>query len=144
MAPTDVIRRILPYSTAAVVIAAAYAGWVMYSRYTGARAAERNAEKRTLEHDIVAGGQIQAQFGDELKILNFAADTAVTHPGGRVLLCYGVANAVSLKIEPEIEPLKPAMTRCIEAFPKKTTTYTLTAADASGHLVNAALTINVK
>jgi len=140
MAPTDVIRRILPYSTAAVLGAAIYAGWVMYSRYTEARVAQHRAEQHVLDHDIQAGRQIETQFGDELKILNFAADTAVTHRGGRVLLCYGVANAVSVKIE----PLKPAVTKCVEAFPKKTTTYTLTAVDTNGHSADAALTINVK
>ena len=126
MAAADVVRRLLPYTTAAVIAAAVYAGWVMYSRYSAARQAEQLFEEQTRERTIEAGRQIKRQFGgDELKILSFTADKTVTSPGGRVLLCYSVSNAVSVKIEPEIEPLKPAVSRCIEAFPKRTTTYVL-------------------
>jgi hypothetical protein len=44
MAATDVIRRLLPYSTLALLIAAAYAGWILYSRYRDARDAEERIE----------------------------------------------------------------------------------------------------
>jgi len=145
MAAVEIVRRLLPYTTAAVIAAAVYAGWAMYSRYSAARRAQERLEKQTRERAIEAGKQIERQFGgDDLKILSFSADRKVTSPGDRVLLCYGVSNAVSVKIEPEIEPIKPAVSRCIEAFPKRTTTYVLTAADAAGHTQRAALGITVQ
>lgn len=144
MAAADIIRRLLPYSTVALILAAGYTGRVMFTRYSNARQAERRIEDQTRERQIEAGKQIDRQFGgDRLKILNFSADTGVTHPGGRVLLCYGVANAAAVKIEPEVEPIKPAVTRCVEVFPKKTRTYTLTASDNQGHTESASLMIMV-
>ena len=144
MAATDVIRRLIPYSSAALIIAAIYSGYIMYTRYSG-KTAEQRLEEQNRERDVKAGAQIVRQYGgDELKILNFAADTRVTKPGGRVLLCFGVANAVGVKIEPEVGPLKPALTRCVETFPKKSTTYTLTAVDGNGKKASASLAIDVR
>jgi len=145
MAAADVVRRLLPYTTAAVIAAAVYAGWVMYSRYSAARQAHQRLEEQNRKRAVEAGRQIERQFGgDELKILSFSADRKVTSPGDRVLLCYGVSNAVSVKIEPEIEPIKPAVSRCIEAFPKRTTKYTLTAVDARGNAVRSSLTVGIR
>jgi len=61
-----------------------------------------------------------------------------------VVMCYGVSNAVQVKIEPEVEPIKPALSHCLEVFPKKTTTYTLKADDAKGNSKSASLTIKVR
>jgi hypothetical protein len=144
MAPVELIRRVLPYTTAAVVVAALYSGWIMYSRYSAASEAVQRVEQQNRRREIENGRQIESYLGDELKILSFAADKAVTTPGGRILLCYGVANAASVKIEPELEPVRPAVTHCLEAFPKRTTTYTLTATDANGKLVDASLQIAVR
>ena len=67
-----------------------------------------------------------------------------TAPGGGVLMCYGVSNATKLRIEPDVEPVKPAITHCLEIFPKKTTTYTLTAEDDRGNSKTASLTVRIR
>ena len=59
-------------------------------------------------------------------------------------MCYGVSNATAVKIEPGVEPIKPALSHCLEVFPKKTTTYTLKAEDAKGNSKSASLTITVR
>jgi len=76
--------------------------------------------------------------------LSFAADPGVVRPGGSVLLCYGVANASTAKMEPPVEGVRLAFTHCVEAFPRKTTSYTLTAGDKSGKTVSASLTVAVR
>ncbi|HEY7335820.1 MAG TPA: hypothetical protein VH639_13115 [Bryobacteraceae bacterium] len=144
MAATDVIRKILPYSTLAVGLAMVYTSWVMYSRYRDAREQEQRIEKAKHDRVIEEGRQVSQVLGDDLRILSFSADEAAVRPGERVLLCYGVSNATTVKIEPGIEPLRPAVTHCLEAFPRKTTTYTLTAGDKSNHNVSASLTVTVK
>jgi len=60
------------------------------------------------------------------------------------VLCYGVSNAVQVKIEPGVEPIKPAISHCLNVFPMKTTTYELSAEDAQGNTKSAALTIKVR
>lgn len=144
MAATDVIRKVLPYSTLAVAIAAGYSGWIMYTRYRDAREAEERIEKTKRDRAIEAGRWVNDVVGDEVKILSFAADPGAVRPGGSVLLCYGVANATTVKIEPEVEGVRPAFTHCVETFPRKTTTYKLTAADGKGHTVSASLTVAVR
>lgn len=144
MAATDVIRKVLPYSMLAVAVAAAYSGWIMYSRFRDAREAEERIEKRKRDRAIEQGRWVSSVVGDEVKILSFAADPGVVRPGGSVLLCYGVANASTVTIEPKVEGVRPAFTHCVETFPRKTTSYTLTAADGQGRTVSASLTVAVR
>jgi hypothetical protein len=137
----SLLRRSLPYTTAAVVIAAIYSGATMYSRYRDAK----DVEQRFRESKEAADRRVvDAYGGDRLTILTFAAEPAVVAPGGRVLLCYGVNNATTVKIEPDVPPIKPAVTHCVEAFPKRTTRYTLTAEDAKGNRKEQGLTIQVR
>jgi hypothetical protein len=55
-----------------------------------------------------------------------------------------VNNATHVTIDPVSEPLRPAITHCLEVFPKKTTTYTLTASDDNGNTKSGALTVRVR
>jgi hypothetical protein len=136
------LRRILPYTSFLVVLAALYAAWTFYSRRQSAEEAQHQAREQRIEADQ----KTVARFGgDQLKILGFnAAASGEVPAGSRVVMCYGVSNAVEVKIEPEVEPIKPALSHCLEVFPKKSTRYTLTAIDAKGSSKSASLTINVR
>ena len=135
------LRRFLPYTAVLTVFAALYAGWTLYSRYQGAAEAERQSQQKQVEADQ----KTVARFGgDQLTLLGFNAAKGEVSPGGRVVLCYGVSNAVQVRIEPGVEPIKPAISHCLEVFPKKTTTYTLKAEDAKGNTKSASLTIWVR
>jgi hypothetical protein len=135
------IRRLLPYTTAAVVLAILWTGWTLYSRHESAREAELETQQKQAE----ANQKLVAAFGgDQLTILGFAADLSHVSAGGRVLMCYGVSNAAKVSIDPGIEPIKPALSHCLEVFPRKTTTYTLKAEDAKGNSQSKTLTISVR
>ena len=135
------LRRLLPYTTVLTILAALYAGWTLYSRHQSAAEAERQSQQKQAD----AERKIVAAFGgDQLTILGFNAAKGEVAPGGRVVLCYGVSNATQVKIEPGVEPVKPAVSHCLEVFPKKTTTYTLKADDANGNSKSASLTIRVR
>ena len=123
-------------------MAALYAGWTFYSRRQSAIEAERQAQREQIE----ANQRIVARLGgDQLKILGFNAAAAGEVPSGsRVVMCYGVSNAVEVKIEPDVEPIKLALSHCLEVFPKQTTRYTLTAKDGQGNSKSASLTIRVR
>ena len=68
-----------------------------------------------------------------LKITQFYSDPSVIRGAGKANLCYGVEGATKVSIDPPVDRLWPAMVRCIEVTPAKTTTYTLTAEDANGN-----------
>jgi hypothetical protein len=66
------------------------------------------------------------------------------HRGEQVQMCYGVANAQTVKIEPDIgRGMWPSVSRCVQITPQKTTTYTLTTTDGHGQTKTASLTIKV-
>jgi len=124
-----------------VVLAALWTGWTFYSRRQSAADAERESQQKQLDTDR----KVVAEFGgDQLTILGFNAAKGEVAPGGRVVLCYGVSNAAEVKIEPGVEPIKPAVSHCLNVFPKKTTTYTLKAKDVKGNSKSASLTIRVR
>jgi hypothetical protein len=136
----EAARRVLPFTTAAVILAAGYTAWVMYSRFSDARDAQQRAVVREAAKDRKI---VDAYGGDKLTILSFAATAGVVQAGHRVGLCYGVTNATRVQIEPGVEPLRPALSHCTDAFPRKTTRFTLTAEDKTGHTVSASLTVRV-
>ena len=135
------LRRLLPFTTVLTVLAALYAGWALYSRHQSLADDERESQQKRADADQ----EIVARFGgDQLTILGFNAAKGEVSPGGRVVLCYGVSNAAQVKIEPGVEPIKPAISHCLNVFPKKTTTYTLKADAAKGNSKSASLTIRVR
>jgi hypothetical protein len=123
-------------------LAALYTAWAFYSRHQSAAEADRQVQ----QEQIAANQRIVDRLGgDQLKILGFnAAITGEIPARSRVVMCYGVSNAVEVKIEPEVEPIKPALSHCLEVFPKQTTRYTLTAKDGQGNSQSASLTIRVR
>lgn len=66
------------------------------------------------------------------KITQFYASPAAVPSGDRSLLCYGVEGAASVSLTPEVEAIKPALSRCIEVRPKTTTEYVLSARSPAG------------
>jgi hypothetical protein len=55
-----------------------------------------------------------------------------------------VVNAKSVAIDPPIEGVYVALNRCVEAAPKRNTTYVLTAEGQNGKTVSASFTIRVQ
>jgi hypothetical protein len=133
------LRRVLPYTSAGLLVAMLYAGWTIYSRSRESRQAELEAAARKIEFDQKTLNMI----GPDLKILAFYASPAISH-GNKILVCYGVANAKSVRIDPPIESITPSLSRCIEASPRSTTEYTLTAEDGAGHSARQTIVVRVQ
>lgn len=77
-------------------------------------------------------------------ITQFYSDPSVARAGaGPVNLCYGVENATEVTLDPPVERLWPAMTRCFAVTPSQTTTYTLTARNAAGTPVSQKTMVQV-
>lgn len=141
----DRARKILRYMPIAVAIAMLYAGFVLLTRWTQTRDIEaREKAKAAEERKLKDQRALEVVGGTEFKILIFYATPGLIHRGDPVELCYGVANAQTVKIEPDIgREVWPSINRCIDIKPKKTTTYTLTTEDGHGNTKTAALTLEV-
>lgn len=136
------VRAIFKLSWILVGIAALIVAGIFYSRWQ---------ENRDIEEKAAAAKRAQAQQivenfgGNNFEILNFYAAPGAIHRGDEAAICYGVSNAKSVSLEPKAtEDVWPSLNRCVEAAPKKTTTYTLTALDSAGHKKSATFTLTVQ
>lgn len=80
---------------------------------------------------------------EPVKILNFYPRDPVVTEGGETVLCYGVSNAKSVRIEPAVAGVWPALSRCVEVHPKAATRYTLTAVGDDGRIATQAVNVEV-
>ncbi|HVA16804.1 MAG TPA: hypothetical protein VMV59_03715 [Candidatus Dormibacteraeota bacterium] len=139
---TSSVSTIFKLSWIIVIIAALVVAGIFYSRWQ---------ENRDIEEKAAAAKRAKAQQlvedfgGNDFKILNFYAAPGAILRGDEAAICYGVSNAKFVTLEPKAsEDVWPSLDRCVEASPKKTTTYTLTASDAAGHKKTATLTLTVQ
>lgn len=136
------LQAILPYTTIALIVAVLYVAWTFYSRHESNHRAEAAIEARKAEAQKESADQI---FGSgAVGFSTFSVDSGTLKRGETTELCYGVVNAQTVKIDPPIEAAKPSYHHCIEIAPKKTTTYTITAADVKGNTKTESLTVQVK
>jgi hypothetical protein len=135
------LRHLPRLTLIAVLIAALYAALVFYSRWNSAnefRKAVAAAEIERARKDVELNG------GAQLKILALYANPIAVRRGEAAQLCYGVANAKDVAFDPPLPDVWPARVRCVDVTPRKTTTYTLIAADAAGHKETAQVVVQVK
>jgi len=71
------------------------------------------------------------------KITMFYTSPTTVVLGEPAQLCYSVENTTKVSLDPPVDRVWPALTRCIEIKPVKPTTYTLTAENAEGMKVTA-------
>ena len=135
-----IVRKMVPVTSAILVLVILYVGWIFYSRRRDVRDAEekaRAAEAQNAQYTVDKYG------GGRVKVLAFSLSSGAIRKGQSVQLCYGVANAKNVKIEPPVKDIWPSMQRCVDVTPKKDTTYVITADDGQGHSDTAELAIRV-
>lgn len=132
------------YTGALIVVLAIYIGWIVFSRWNDNRTLEQHAR------DVAAEKQreqdkntVEQMGGSELAIQSFYGIPTIKR-GQTGQLCYGVANAKKVTLEPQASPVWPSYSRCVDVSPTKTTTYTLTASDTAGHSVSQTFTVKVQ
>jgi hypothetical protein len=119
--------------------------FVMISRWQESRSYERRAAQERAEkqheQDRLAVEQLG---GKEFAILSFYASPTVIQRGESAQLCYGVANAKIVKLEPLSQPVWPSVARCLDVSPAKSITYTLTIEDAAGKTLSQEVEVKVR
>jgi hypothetical protein len=134
------LRQTLPYLGVVILLAAGYDGWIFFSRWKEGRDA-RKAEARQQVEDTRR--LLDGLGGDNLKILDFYATPDAIRRGERALICYGVNAAASVRIEPPVEQLHPAISHCFQVSPIRDTDYKLIVGDYAGHTMSASVSIKV-
>ena len=128
-----------------LVCVAIYVGFVLLTRYESNRDFERRdaaqkAEQRR-EEDRRAVEQLG---GSDLAIRSLYVSPPQIHRGEKAQLCYDVANAKTVTLDPPEGEVWPSHSRCVDLTPKKTTTYTLTIADTSGKTATQSVELQVQ
>jgi len=135
----------LLYSSLLLGMVLLVVAWIFLSRWHENLSIERRSReeksRKQLEDDRVALEQLG---GKELAIQSFYASPGAIHKGESVQLCYGVANAKTLKLEPQPNAVWPSYARCVSVSPAKSTTYTLTISDASGNTKTQSVQVKVE
>jgi hypothetical protein len=140
----SVLKNPLLYSSLILAVAALAVGSILFSRWQENRRIDRQEAKgiaqKQLDNDRAA---LQEFGGKELAIQSFYATPGVVHRGESTQLCYGVANAKTVTLEPQSNPVWPSYSRCVDVSPKKDTVYTLTIQDAAGNTKSQTVEVKV-
>ena len=133
------------YSWAALVIVAIAVVWTLFSRWQENRSIEnRTKEEKNQKQQEQDRAALDQFGGKELANQSFYATPGAIRRGEVVQLCYGVANAKTVRLEPQSNPVWPSYSRCVDVTPTKSTIYTLTIADASGNTRTQTVEVRVR
>src|ERR1700682_3049147 len=128
------IRRLLPFLSVGIFIALVVDGWIFYSRW----ARDRETERVRVEKEAQQARRTLDQMGGtDLKILNWYVSPATIQRGNEAHLCYSVVGAKTVRMEPAVKELYPALSHCIQVSPRSNTEYKLFAEDTAGHTATA-------
>jgi hypothetical protein len=140
----SLFKNPLVYTTLIVASVLIYVGWIVLSRWHENRSIEQRAAvehtEKQREQDRIA---IEQLGGKDLAIQMFYASPATIRRGETTKLCYGVANAKNVTLEPQTSPVWPSHSNCVDVAPKKDTTYTLAIDDGAGHFQSQSFTVRV-
>jgi len=134
-------RNPLLYSMVMLVIVALVVGWIFFSRWRENRAFDERAAEQVREQDART---VQLMGGDTLQIQYFYGSPATISRGEMAQLCYGVANAKQVSLDPPVKEVWPSYGQCVDVSPKRDTTYTLSVQGAAGNTKTAKATISMR
>ena len=143
--PKKVFSNPLLYSSAVVALVLLVVGWIMVSRWLeNSRLEQRTRDEQAQKNREKDLRDVESLGGNELAIQSFYATPGAIHRGDSTQLCYDVSNAKAVSLDPPVAPVWPSHSRCVPISPKKSTTYTLTIADAAGNTKTASLQVTVQ
>jgi hypothetical protein len=142
--PKSPFKNPFLYSSLLIFAVILYVSYVLYARYQSSREYERQTKQRQSEErreeDRLAVEQLG---GSELAIRGLYVSPRAIHRGETAQLCYDVANAKTITLDPPAGEVWPSHSRCLNISPRKTTTYTLTIKDAAGKAVSQSVELPV-
>jgi hypothetical protein len=143
--PKSPFKNPFLYSSIVIFAVILYVSYVLYTRHESSKEYERQTKERQSEQrreeDRLAVEQLG---GSELAIRGLYVSPRAIHPGETAQLCYDVANAKTVTLDPPAGEVWPSHSRCLNISPRKTTTYTLTIKDAAGKTVSQTVELPVR
>ena len=133
----------LVYSCLLILVIAAYVGWILLSRRQENRAYEQRAEQAQAQKQRQSDQAAIEQLGGSDLAIQMLYATPQIHRQETAQICYGVANAKTVTLEPQSGKVWPSHNLCVDVKPLKTTTYTLTATGTDGKSVSQQITVEV-
>jgi hypothetical protein len=133
------VRQVFLFVQMAAIVVVAYMALVMVNR----RMADQQREQQRQQFDGFAEFE-RAYGGTAVKIVQFYSREGTLFEGSSTVLCYGVANARSVRMEPPVEGVSVSISRCVEVTPQRDTRYTLTAEGNDGHVVSESFVLKVR
>jgi heme exporter protein D len=142
---SSALKNPLLYGAAVIVLVAGYVGWILVSRHIeNSQIDERARQEQQQKQRESDEAALEQLGGKDMAIQMFYATPSGIRRGETTQLCYGVANAKSVKLEPQSNPVWSSHNRCVDVQPKKTTTYTLTIDDGAGHTQSQQVIVTVR
>ena|SRR5271167_918526 len=132
------------YTRIALLIVFVYVVFLLVSRYESNRAYERgNAEKAAEQQRETDRAAIEQLGGSDLAIRALYISPPIIKAGQTAELCYDVANASTVTLDPPAGEVWPSHNRCVDVSPKKTTSYTLKITGSSGNSIAQSVELKV-
>jgi hypothetical protein len=145
--PTEtksILKNPFVYTSLAVLVVAIYVVWILLSRHIANRAYEERIRNQQAEKQRESDQAAIEQLGGSELAIQMLYATPEIRRGETAQVCFGVANAKSVTLEPQTTPVWPSHSLCVDVKPNKTTTYTLTATGADGKAITQQITVGVK
>jgi hypothetical protein len=139
----SIFKNPFVYSSLLILVVAAYVGWILFARHQDNRAYEQRAAEAQMKKQREADQAAIEQLGGNDLAIQMLYATPKIKRGEAGQVCYGVANAKSVALQPQTNPVWPSHNLCVDVKPLKTTTYTLTATGADGKTVSQEVTVEV-
>ncbi|HEY1482673.1 MAG TPA: hypothetical protein VGF19_08130 [Candidatus Acidoferrum sp.] len=141
----SILKNPFVYSSLLILVVAGYVAYILVSRYESNRQyVERNTEKQAEQRREDDRRVVEQLGGSELAIRSMYVAPAAIKRGESAQLCYDVANAKTVTLDPPAGEVWPSHSRCLPLSPKKTTNYTLTIKDASGQAISQSVELKVE
>ncbi len=139
------LKNPLLYLSLAIVAVAAYVVFVFLSRHDTNRQIERrNAERQAEQRREEDRKEIEILGGSDLAIRAFYVAPGIIRHGESAEICYEVANAKTVTLDPPEAEVWPSHSRCFRVTPNRTTNYTLTISDTAGKTVSQSVEVTVR
>ncbi len=116
---------------------------ILYSGWTIASRRAQPIHPKIPANDSREAELLRIYGGDQVRILQFYVRDGLVTEGSSSVICYGVLNAQSVRMEPPVEGVRPSLNKCVEIAPKHNTRYTLVAEGKDGRVVSATCDLGV-
>lgn len=135
----------LLYSSFVLICVALYVVCVLYSRHESnlryLQQTKQREDQQRHQEDLQA---IEQLGGTDLAIRSLYVSPSAIRPGQSAQLCYDVANAKTVALDPPVAAVWPSHSRCIDLTPKKTTVYKLSISSTTGEVLSQTVTLRVQ